>query len=280
MWNRRLVRALLLLTAIVAPGCQAFYAYRPVAIQVQDAETKQPIPGAAVRISYPLVQPSQTPYEVEGATGADGIAHLRAAPYGPAGVLVEVSGKNYLLDQKTVPVTTIEAIKPAGWFEKVEKRPATVTLELYAAPRPVVELVLPAGFRGPIKAEVQVRADAPSTAGQRLFRYGVTTAGIVQVSGPALVERVLPLDYQAITADGTRLTREAKGLAMGFYAVKSEGRRLTFFVGTRAEYDALRRAELQDGGSGGRPSLGRGSGGGGGRHGGRHGQQATDPPAN
>jgi hypothetical protein len=277
MRNRRFARVLLLLAIAVAPGCQAFYAYRPIAVQIQDAETKQPIPGAVVHISYPLIHASQAPYDSVGATQADGVARLRAAPTGPAGVLVEVNGKGYLIDEKTLPIATIQALKPAGWFEKVDQRPVDVAIQLYAEPRPAVELVLPPSFRGTIKAEVQVQPDAPNPPGLRLFRYAVSPLGGVKVVGSALVGRVLPLDYQAVTAEGVRLSREAKGLDMGFYAVKSDERELTFFVGTRAEYDAIRNAELGEGRSG-QGKSGSGKGGGGGR-GGKRGQPPTDPSA-
>ena len=171
----------------------------------------------------------------------------------------------------------MQALKPAGWFEKVGKRPLDLAIELYAEPRPAVELVLPADFRGIIKAELHVEPDAPNPLGKRLFRYAVSPKGTVEIIGPALVERVVLLDYQAVTADGTRLSRDVKGLDMGFYAVKSDERVLTFFVGTRAEFDAVRAAELQGGGGSGRPGSG---GGGGGRHGGgKRNQQSTDPSA-
>jgi hypothetical protein len=276
MQIRRFARALLLLAIAVAPGCQVFQAYRRVAIRVQDAETKQPIAGAVVYISYPLVQASQAPIDSTGPTASDGVVRLRAAPSGPAGVLVEVNAKGYLFEQKTLSIATVEAIKPAGWFEKVDQRPADLAIEMYAAPRPAVELILPVAFRGTIQAEVHVQPDAPATPAQRLFRYAVSPAGTVQVIGPALVDRVVPLDYQAVTADGTRLTREAKGLEIGFYAVKEDAHHLTFFVGTRAEYDAIRSAELHSDAHSDRAK----SGGGGGRRGGKRSQPPTDPSVN
>jgi hypothetical protein len=278
MGNRRFARALFFLAIAVVPGCQALQAYRPVAIKVQDAETKQPIPGAVAYISYPLMHPSQAPFDSTGPTGSDGIVRLRAAPAGPAGVLVEVTAKGYLFEQKTLSIAAVEAIKPAGWFEKVSQRPPDLAIEMYAEPRPSVELVLPPVFRGKITAEVHVQPDAPGTPGQRLFRYAVSPAGTVQVVGPALVDRVVPLDYQAVTSDGVRLTREAKGLDMGFYALKEDTHLLTFFVGTRAEYDAIRRAELQDDAHSGQPKSG--GGGGGRKGGGKRSQPPTDPSVN
>jgi hypothetical protein len=88
MRNPRLTRPLLFAALLaVAPGCQAFHSYRPVPVLVRDAESKQPIPGAHVRISYPLMEPAYAPpADSSGPTGADGVARLRAAPYGEAGI--------------------------------------------------------------------------------------------------------------------------------------------------------------------------------------------------
>jgi hypothetical protein len=278
MPSRRPVQLLICLSLAVAPGCQTFFPYRPVTILTRDAETGRPIADAHLHISYPLVHPSQSPYESSDATGADGLAHLQAAPFGAAGVLVEVKAKGYLLEQKTLKVAEVEKLKTAGWFENVERRPADFIIDVYAEPRPVVELRLPPSFHGLIKAEVQVRADAPCPAGQRVFRYDVSMDGKVQVVGPPLVERVVPLDYQAVNQDGIKLCSNAEGLELGFYAVKSDARFITFFVGTRNEFEALRRAELQNDGNSGRGrSSGGGGGGNSGRRGGKRGQPPTDP---
>ena len=125
-------------TAVLAllPGCQALYAYRPIVIAARDAETKQPIADAEVRISYPLVHPTQAPYDSVGRTGADGVARLQAAPFGPAGVLVEVRGNGYLFEQKTLPIETVQALERGGLFENLDKRSTDLVVELYANPPP------------------------------------------------------------------------------------------------------------------------------------------------
>ncbi len=137
------------------PGCQLLHSYRPVPILVRDAETKQPIAGAMRHISYPLLSAPQAPEESRAQTAADGIARLQAAPAGPGGVLLTVCAGEYLTEPQTLSVESVRALKPAGWFEKVEQRPPQLTVELYAGPRPTVELVLPAGFRGLVTATVK-----------------------------------------------------------------------------------------------------------------------------
>jgi hypothetical protein len=115
----------------------------------------------------------------------------------------------------------------------------------------------------------------PGPVGERCFRFKVPASGEVQLRGPALLGRVAPHDFQAQLADGTPLCRDPKGLNFGFWAVKNEGDHLTFLVGTRAEFEAIRRAELQESGSTpGRPSGGSSSGG---RRGGKGNVAPSDP---
>src|SRR5262245_60021511 len=120
-------------------GCQAFQGYRPVAILARDAETQQPIPGAEVHISYPLVRSSFAPQDAVGTTGKDGIVHLQVAPFGDTGVQVEASANGYLCEEKIVSVEAVQRLEPARYFEAVDQRPVSFVLEMYAEPRPAVE---------------------------------------------------------------------------------------------------------------------------------------------
>jgi hypothetical protein len=282
MRNRRPAQFLLGSVALLTllPGCQVLYSYRPIVIKARDAETKQPIADAEVRVSYPLVHPTQAPYDSVGKTGGDGVARLQATPFGPAGVLVEVRAKGYLFEQKTLPIESVEALERTNWFENLERRSANLVVDLYASPPPSVEFIVPVGYRGVIHADVVSKPDVPAAPGERCFRYTVPINGNVELNGPLLLARVAPLDYRAQYADGTPLGREPKGLELGFWAVKSEGNHLTFLVGTRAEFEVLRRAELQ-GSAPGRPTGGKGSGGGGGgRRGSKGGNTPVDPSTN
>jgi len=227
---------------LLAPGCQALHRYRPVAVLARDAETKQPIAGAEVRITYPFTAPTCAPWDSSGTTKADGVAHLRAAPYGENGIMLDVTAKGYMFEDKGIPIEAVVAIPPAGIFEAVARRPVNFVMELYAEPRPTIELIVPVGFRGLVKVDVQIKDDAPLVAGQRCFSYIVPASGAVQATGPSLLRRVFPQDYHAKVADGTPLTRQAKDAEIGFWWLKSESGCQYFVLGTRNEFDDLRSA--------------------------------------
>jgi uncharacterized membrane protein YgcG len=288
-----LARCLLCLTLMGTAACQSFYSYRPMTILARDAETGKPIPGAVVSISYPLVHPSQAPYDSVGATVADGLVHLRAAPTGPAGVQVETKAAGFMPETKVLAIETVAAIKPAGWFEDVKERRPSLTIDLYAEPRPAVELVLPASYRGVVKVEVKADSQMPLPPGQRTFTYAVPPTGTIELTGPALLGRVAAIDYRARCADGPLLAREVNGPEVGFWGLNADGNHLTFLVGTRDDFEVKRREALaNDAAARGPATTGKGTGGGrrGGRGGGRSGSQGggqsggqgqyDPPPAN
>jgi len=247
---------------VIAPGCQALHRYRPVAVLARDAETKQPIAGAEVRISYPFTPPTCAPWDSSGTTDRDGVVRLRAAPYGESGIMVDVTAKGYMFEGKGIPTEVVAAIPPAGIFETVARRPVDFVVELYAEPHPTIELVVPAGYRGLIKVEVRAQDDVPLVPGQRCFSYVVPASGAVQVVGPSFLRRVFPQDYRARLADGPSLTRQAKDAELGFLWLKSESGWQYFVVGTRREFDdlcsAYEKASSEEGHAAGGRGAGRG----------------------
>jgi hypothetical protein len=277
---RRLARSLgyPLFLLVAAPGCQAFHMYRPVVIRAQDAETKKPIPGAEVHLTYPLALSSSGPWEPVGTTGDDGTVRLKAAPYGEAGILLDVAAPGYMTEQKSYPVEAVKVIEPSYPFESDRQRPVNFVVEMYAGPAPAVELVLPAGYRGTVRAAVRVQDDAPFTPGQRVFSYAVPPSGDVQVTGPPLLRRVHTPDFRARYADGPELSRQAKDDEIGFWCLKTEGATEYFVVGTRAEFEELRRSESADEGKPNRSSGGGKGGGRGSRRGGRGGGGGGNQP--
>ena len=118
MRNRLLARCLIYPAFLfaTAPGCQALHAYRPVTVLACDAETKKPIPGAEIRISYPLAQSPSTPWESVGTTTSDGTVPLKAAPYGDAGILVDAIRPGYMTEQKNYPVEAVKAVPVFHFF--------------------------------------------------------------------------------------------------------------------------------------------------------------------
>jgi hypothetical protein len=267
-----LIGALFLLALV--PGCLTLSPSRPVAVQALDAETNKPIPGAEVHLSYPLNQSPFAPADCSATAGPDGIARLSATPYGDEGVHVGVSAPGYLSEGKALTAEFVQAIERAQFFEAVERRPANVVVALYAGPNPTVELVLPVGYRGLVKAEVVARNDIPCPPGQRSFSTTVPASGVVQVTGPLLLRRVGEADFGARFADGTplRITGEEKNV--GLWLLSAEGTsRYTFYVGTPREHDDyLRLTPVQAKAA--REVAGGGKGGGRGR-GGRRGNQSS-----
>jgi hypothetical protein len=210
-------------------------------IETRDAETKKPIPGASVHISYPMTNPDLAPWDSTGTTGEDGTVRLKAAPYGDLGIRVETTAQGYMFEQKHISSDEVQAIEPAPLFGVAESRPVSLVVDMYAGPDPAVELIVPTGYRGPIRAEVQVREDARCPAGQRCFTYVVAPTGAVQVVGPPLLRRVVAPDFRARYADGTPLSRQVPDGEPRLWWVQAQGRYQYFLVGTRLEFDNFRR---------------------------------------
>jgi hypothetical protein len=214
-----------------------------------------------------------------GATGADGVAQLRAAPYGHAGISMEATAAGYMFADRTVTTEAVEDIASPSIFRKDPPRQVNFVVELYAEPHPSVELVVPTGYRGLIKVEMRFQEDAPSTPGQRTFTYEVQSSGAAQVVGPPLLRRVLATDFHAKFADGTLLTGRPENDKLGFWWLRSEGNAQLFWVGTQMEYDNLHHADEREGTGEPKVSHGQKAGGRGGRHGGK-GNQPADPSGN
>jgi hypothetical protein len=231
--------SLVFLLALV-PGCQVLYRYRPVPVLVRDAETKQPIADAEVHLSYPLSRDSLAPFDSVERTDQDGVAHVRAAPYGNFGVRLDASAAKYLPEQVNLSTESVQHVEPAHPFEETQRRRPEVVVEMYAEPRFTIELIVPTGYRGEIKAEVDLQDGGTVPPRQRCFRYEVTD-GFVRVKGPGVLRRVNPADYRARYADGTPLTGETTLLKVGFRWLRGKGKEQYFFIGTQPEYDMQRR---------------------------------------
>jgi hypothetical protein len=217
-----------------------------VSVLVRDADTKKPIPQAEVRLGYPLATSPLAPGEVFTTTAADGVAHLRAAAYGDAGIVVQVGAKGYLSEEKVVSHEAVGAIEPAGLFEAVEERPVSLIVDLYRdEPRPTVDLVVPAGFLGLIQVDVKAERDRPAPPGQRRFCYDVPPNGVLQVNGPDLFRHLNSPDFRARYAGGRALRPDAGDSEVGFWCLKVHGQRYTFLVGSRREFD-FRRDRVAD----------------------------------
>jgi hypothetical protein len=226
-------RALVCLTALLASsaGCRSWHSYRPITILVRDAETRQPIDGARVRLGYFLLVAPFAPSRTAGMTGADGTVDLVAAPYEGRAVMFASADGYFSEGMQALNDELIRACDP----DRGKPR-GLVLIEMYAEPAAQVELVVPLGFRGLI--EVEVQPDPPPAVRQRSFRVAVDPSGRARIKGPALLRRAECVDYRLTWAAGTSLPAPPEGDAVGWWRLDSGGAGpLFFFVGTRQDHD-------------------------------------------
>jgi hypothetical protein len=233
--------ALCVPTLFCLAGCHGLQPTAPVKVVVRDAETRMPIPGAEVALVYPADGPASK-QNSSGRTGPDGIVQVQAVAGEEAPPRIKLSAENYLAEQKGLPGEAIRGLKETHLFSRAPREPVEVVYDLYSGPEPTVELVVPTGYRGVVKAEVRVKEEVVYPHGQRKFTYTVPPSGIVEVAGPAILLHGKGPAYQARYADGTPLPIDARELEVGLRWLRSEGRNEVFVVGTRSEWEAQRRA--------------------------------------
>lgn len=257
------VPCLVALSAVwVSSGCRTLpkTPTRPVPIQIIDAESKAPVAGAEVKLWCPNPHGPKLGKDANGVSGPDGIAHVHANASEDVGIVVEVSAPGYIAEEADFHSSTKLAGKANATSATGETPPPTV-IELFAGPRPVVELVLPDGFRGLVKAEVRID-NGSGKPGQRTFSFPVSPAGAVEIVGPAVLNQGPGPDYRARFASGTQLPLAPKGMDIGFRWLRCEGNNQFFVVGTEIDWEEAHRAIMQDGPrTRGGPSGGQGPGG-------------------
>jgi hypothetical protein len=275
MADYRLARGVLgvALFVTLAPGCLTLHLYRPVVFLVRDAETKQPIAAAQLHISYPLVRPSAVPQESNGTTDNQGVARLRAIPVGDASPWVEVTANGYLSEGLSLAADAVRAIPPTWLLGTGNQGRGPFVVEMYAEPRFQIELVLPDGFRGLVKAKVQLQDNIPAPPRQRFYSYTVAPTGDVVVQGPTLLRRVFAPDYRARFADGTLLDPQPAPTEIGLRPLKREDNVEYFVVGNQCDRDQLAPTPTPT--SSENHARGGGKGGGRGARRGRSGQSSS-----
>ena len=213
----------MLLFLVAFSGCQSLHPVAPVDVQVRDAETKAPIDGAQVRLWFSTAHSVST----SGTTGPDGTARIPSPPVEDAPLQFEAMARGYL---------------PRQSGQAIERTPTGVVLEMYAEPRPMLELVVPTGFRGVVKATVRVQNDLKYEPHLRLFSCPGPSTGVVVVALPPVFLRGVTPDIRTRYADGTPLLREAKDFEIGCRWLKADPEtEYVFAIGTQWEADTIRR---------------------------------------
>lgn len=211
-------------STLALAGCHTAPPAAPVEVQVLDAETKAPIDGAQVRMWHSAAHS----VVASGTTGPDGMVRIPPPPAEDGPLVFEAMARDYLPRQAGQPLL---------------ETPHGVILEMISGPRPVVELVVPNGFRGLIKTRVIVQNDLPYPPHQRLFSFTVPPGGVVEAVVPPIFIRGITPDIRARYADGTPLARDARDAELGCRWLKADpDSDYIFSIGTKWEADEIRRA--------------------------------------
>ncbi len=258
----QLCRAVSWLVAIATlAGCHGLD--RPVSVMVRDAETKAPVVGASVSVSDTTAHP---PHGTVVHTGDGGVAHLKVNPAAEFGFAVEATAPGYLPTDKNLSISDVRAI-PSSPFASHDHDSPTLVLEVFAGPRPTIDLIVPTGYHGILRVELRTQENVTYPPGQRSFQYDVPANGVVQVVGSPVLLHGLTPDFRAKYADGTPLIRDANDSEVGLRWV-SGGNDPVFVVGTRSEWNDIRKSLEKDEPRASHGGGGSGRGMGGGRHGG------------
>jgi hypothetical protein len=202
----------------------------PVLVEVRDAETREPIAGAQVRVWHAAIHSVTS----SGTTGPDGLAQIPAPPADDTPLIYEFMAKGYMARQMDHPLKRVQG---------------GVTLELFAEPRPTLELVVANGYRGVVRAKIRVQDDLTYPPHQRLFSYPVPASAFVEAVVPPLFARGSTPDLRVRYAEGTPLSRDAKPYEVGCRWLKSDpDSEYVFLIGTQWEADTFRRNVNSTGG--------------------------------
>ncbi|MFO0937630.1 MAG: hypothetical protein U0798_14080 [Gemmataceae bacterium] len=217
-----------------APGCRTVGMDTGFNVRVIDAETKLPLPDATVQLSE--AQYNDVAREIDSKTEKTGIARFRELP-GESDCVLTVAANQYLPHITTLYEAKNAAISNST-FASDPMLPANkriVQVELFAAPRPTIELVVPNGFRGLIQADLQIDPTQISSSQMRRFRYDLDQNGHATVTGPPVLQCVLPADFIAISSDGTPMPVPKLPFDVGLRIVAKTDAADYFVIGTELE---------------------------------------------
>lgn len=241
-----------ILAASCLPGCIriASHAYETVDVRVLDAETNDPISNATVSIRYGHGEEIvlNQPKNVAATTDRHGRAVLEITGYIDMGVIGwKVSALGYLTRYARDPLggrVPDEFLKVATDHDA----PLEAEIRLYRAPRPSVTIVVPDGYRGPLKIEREPKPDWVQEAiGQRAFEFSASDDGYVFVEASRLLGRGVFSRASARYTDGTKIERiytlyePGKDNDIGLRTIGTFPRhRDLYVIGTKSDADSLR----------------------------------------
>lgn len=242
-----------ILAASCLPGCISFatHSYELVDVRVLDAETSDPLCNARVSVYYAHGEEIvlNQPENLAVSTDRHGRAALEITDYTiDLGVIGwEVSAEGYLTRHAGDPFSG----RVPDEFKKVatdHDASLEAEIRLYRAPRASVTIVVPDGYRGPLKIEHEPKSDWVQEAiGQREFEFSANDDGYVFVEASPLLARGVLSGVSVRYADGTEIQRiytfyepEADN-DIGLRTIGTYPRyRDLYVIGTKSDEESLR----------------------------------------
>jgi hypothetical protein len=253
------VRFVVACLGLMPLGCTV-YQPRPVTFTLRDAETKQPIEGADVAAHYTAFMDFGVLFgsvgPMSGKTDRDGRLTLIVDPDKPL-FSVKVDAEGYPeMPWLRGGMYTIRYL-PRSWFQWSQE----CEIAMYRGPQPKAELLLPAGYRGPVVVYFPTVDVPPSRIGQREFSFPVSDRGGVEIPHSGMFQNADGYDcLQARFPDGASLKTikdlpgpsaviaedRADSVAFRLVTVDWNKHAWIFVVGTAAEAEALNRQVWPD----------------------------------
>jgi hypothetical protein len=173
----------------------SFRHYRPVTFEVRDAESGAAIPNCKIEVTFPHYMELFAPRSTSGPTGLTGSVKLTVAETKTRTLMISTSAEGYLFEQLSY--------SGGEFFQYVGN--AHFVMPLYKQPAPVIELVLPSGFRGALKVRMK-RTDelVQGQPGQRSFTFMVPASGLLEIRATRQLRHML-VRWAARYAEGTRI---------------------------------------------------------------------------
>ena len=239
---RSLMVVMLTAPCTFLPGCIAFPSYQPVDVLVLDAETGNPLSNATVSVTYARgVLVLTIPKEISVNTDMCGRATLRVTDY-HGGVFWEITAQNYIALGFPVSYRHIPEELEIATEEHTDHK--EVIIRLYRQPKPTITVIVPEGYRGPLKLDLPPTSSFVQGAiGRREFTAEASQTGYVRIDATPLLLRPHLKDFIVRYADGTQIRTRSfdddERVILRWIGIF--GNRWLLMIGTRADKDMLRR---------------------------------------
>jgi hypothetical protein len=222
-----------LLTWYASARAGIFDFYHPIKVAVYDAETDAPIPDATVSVHYLGIYLLGRPESDPATTDDKGMATIWVA-----------AGEH--------PMWWASAKRHLNACEGEPNKDVRV-FRLYKSPRPQIAIVVPNGYRGPVKIDMRlVGGRVQENIGKRDFVFRASRSGYVAFDAtPLLLETEDPIDLKsnivAVHDDGSRVREDdyrlgSPDVGLRWVADGGDGRRFVrrlYVIGTYADKLAL-----------------------------------------